>query len=131
MNLRSVHLVPLAAVLLLVSRSPDSSQGSYLLRIESLSRPEVTVQVSTANTKTLRNRVLQRDTVVTLPSRFTIPDSIDRVHIAVIGYALVRVTLTNSSNPSDSLVSEGRDIMFSRKPDGRFGRVWRAQPLLP
>ncbi|HWC74662.1 MAG TPA: hypothetical protein VG454_12075 [Gemmatimonadales bacterium] len=73
----------------------------------------------------------QRDTTLSLPASLPIDDSIDRIHVVVLGFASVRVILANNSVPSDSIVSEGRDITLARKPSGRFERIWTVQPLLP
>jgi hypothetical protein len=133
MRLRPVLFLPAATVFLLAS--PDapaaSSQGAYTLRIESLSRSPLKVRITTADIAPEGQRVPQRDTMVVPPTSLPIPDPVGRVHVVVIGFAPVRVTLTNSSLPADSLVSVGRDITLSRKANGGFERIWTAQPLVP
>jgi hypothetical protein len=133
MHFRPVHFLPVATVFLLAS--PDapaaSFQGSYTLRIESLNRSPLKVRITTANIAPEGRRVPQRDTVLAPPTSLPIPDLVGRVHVVVIGFASVRVTLTNSSVPADSLVSMGRDITLARKANGRFERIWTAQPLVP
>jgi hypothetical protein len=133
MNLRPVHFLPLTTLLLL--GSPDlhvaSTQPAYTLRIESLSPSPIDVGVRTLNTHAARNRLSLRDTILVPPARLSVPDTVDRVHVVVSGFALVRVTLSNSEVPTDSLVSVGRDITLSRKTDGRFERIWTAQELVP
>jgi len=133
MHFRPVHFLPVAAVFLLAS--PDapaaSFQASYTLRIESLNRSPLKVRITTADIAPEGRRAPQRDTVLAPPTSLPIPDSVGRVHVVVIGFASVRVTLTNSSVPADSLVSMGRDITLARKANGRFERIWTAQPLVP
>ena len=133
MHLRAVHFLPVATVFLLAS--PDapaaSFQGSYTLRIESLNQSPLKVRITTADIAPEGRRGLQRDTVLAPPTSLPIPDLVGRVHVVVIGFASVRVTLTNTSVPADSLVSMGRDITLARKANGRFERIWTAQPLVP
>src|SRR6267154_763888 len=131
MQFRPVHFLPLATVVLLAS--PDARaarfQGAYTLRIESVSRSSPTVRITTADIALEGRRVPQRDTVLAPPTSLPIADLVGRVHVVVAGFAAVRVTLTNSSAPADSLVSVGRDITLTRKSNGRFERIWTAQPL--
>ena len=133
MHFRPVRFLPVATVLVLAS--PDapaaSFQASYTLRIESLNRSPLKVRITTADIAPEGRRALQRDTVLAPPTSLPVPDSVGRVHVVVIGFASVRVTLTNSSVPADSLVSMGRDITLARKANGRFERIWTAQPLVP
>jgi len=133
MSLRSVHILPLATILLLGSPSaPEAKpQGTYTLHIEALGQSPVTVRITTTNSGVDRRGVPQRDTVLEPPINLPIADSVRRVHVVVIGFASVRVTLTNSAERADSLVSVGRDITLARKEDRRFARIWTAQPLVP
>ena len=133
MNLRVVYLLPVATLLLLGNPgSPaGSTQGTYTLHIESLSPSPIEVGVRTINTRAARNNMSLRDTVLVPPAELSVPDTIDRVHVVVSGFASVRVTLRNRGVLADSLVSVGRDITLSRKADGRFERIWTAQGLLP
>jgi len=133
MDLRAAHIVPLATVVLLACPAAPaaSPQGAYTLRIESLSRSHINVRVTTTSVGSQGKSVPSRDTVLAPPSRSPIADSVGRIHIVVMGFESVRVTLTSMAVPSDSLVSEGRDITLSRTADGRFERVWTVQHLLP
>jgi hypothetical protein len=132
MHFRPVHFLPVATVFLLAS--PDapaaSFQGSYTLRIESLNRSPLKVRITTADIAPEGRRGLQRDTVLVPPTSLPIPDLVGRIHVVVVGFASVRVTLTNSVS-ADSLVSMGRDITLARKANGQFERIWTAQPLVP
>ncbi|SRR6266481_6177670 len=133
MHFRPVHFLPVATVFLLAS--PDapaaSFQAAYTLRIESLSQSPLKVRITTADMAPEGRRVVQLDTVHAPPMSLPIPDLVGRVHVVVIGFASVRVTLTNSGVSADSLVSLGRDITLARKANGRFERIWTAQPLVP
>jgi len=133
MHFRPVHFLPVATVLLLAS--PDapaaSFQGAYVLRLESLNLSPLKVRITTAEIAREGRRVPPRDTVLATPTSLSISDLVARVHVVVIGFASVRVTLTNASVPVDSLVSVGRDITLARNANGRFERIWTAQPLVP
>ena len=133
MHLRPVHFLPVATIFLLASPdvSAASFQGAYTLRVESLNRSPLKVRITTADIAPEGRKVPQRDTVLAPPASLPIPDLVARVHVVVMGFASVRVTLTNSSVPADSLVSVGRDITLARKGTGRFERIWTAQPLVP
>lgn len=132
MLLRAVPIVSAATVFLVASpAAPSSAQRAYTLRIESLSQHPPSVRVTTRNMGGERPKATQRDTLLAPPAGLPIADSIDRIHVVVLGFASVRVILANNSVPSDSIVSEGRDITLARKPGGRFERIWTVQPLLP
>jgi hypothetical protein len=138
MSLRAFLVVPPVTLGLLASPglSPASTQ-SVTLRIELLnhslshSRHAFSVSVTTGVFGDERKRVQRPDTVLQLPASMDIADSIRSVRVVVTGFAAVRVTLTGSGTPGDSLVSIGRDITLSRKPKGPFTRVWTVQPLIP
>ena len=133
MHLRAAHIIPLATVVLLACpRAPAASpQAAYTLRIESPSRSHISVRVTTTTVGSKGKTVPSRDTVLAPPSSSPIADSVGHIHIVVMGFESVRVTLTSTSLPSDSLVSEGRDITLSRTADGRFERKWTVQHLVP
>ena len=134
MSLRAFLIVPPVTLGLLASPGP-STQPSLTLRIESLSqfRHAFSVTVTTGVFGDERRKVQRPDTVTVLqlPATMDVADSIGKVRVVVAGFAAVRVTLTDSAAPGDSLVSIGRDITLSRKPKGRFARVWTAHPLIP
>ena len=133
MHLRAVHFLPVATVFLLASPNAPavSYQRASTLRIESLNRSPLKVRITTADITAEGRRVPQRDTVLAAPTTLPIPESVGRVHIVVMGFASVRVTLTDDSVPADSIVSVGRDITLARKANGRFERIWTAQRLVP
>lgn len=137
MSLRAFLIVPPVTLGLLASPGPSlTSTQSVTLRIESLSHYHqfhhaFSVSVTTGVFGDERKRVQGPDTVLQLPASMEIADSIRSVRVVVTGFAAVRVTLTGSAAPGDSLVSIGRDITLSRKPKGPFTRVWTVQPLIP
>ena len=132
MQLRAAHILPLTTLLLACQGAPAASPpGAYTLRIESLKRFPISVRVTTTIAHNPSKSVPPRDTVLAAPSTSPIADSVDRVHVVVMGFEAVRVTLTSVAVPSDSLVSEGRDITLQRSADGRFERLWTVQHLVP
>lgn len=136
MSLRTFLLVPALTLGLLASPGPSTtSTQSVTLRIESLSQSQfhqaLSVTVTTGVFGDERKRVERPETVLHPPATMDIADSIRSVRVVVAGFASVRVTLIDSGEPGDSLVSIGRDITLSRKPQGRFARVWTAQHLIP
>jgi hypothetical protein len=134
MSLRAFLFVPPVTLGLLASPglSPTSSQ-SVTLRIDWVSQfsHAVSVTVTTGVFGDERKRVQRPEIVLHPPATMDIADSISKVRVVVAGFASVRVTLIDSSTPGDSLVSIGRDITLSRKPQGRFARVWTNQHLIP
>lgn len=139
---RTTYLLSIATLLLAASAGSSFShqQLATALRVESLNRTPVRVRVITTRLGSERTRVESFDTVLVTPDSLTIPDSISRIHVLVSGYASahvhgyasVRVILKDGKEPSDSLVSVGRDITLARKnSNARFARVWTAQPLVP
>jgi len=132
MSHRAFH-IPLASLAILTSSASRDGwhQPSSTLRIESLSRYPINVRVIL--TSLLRRVPQQRlDTIVQPPAVLPIADSVYGIHITVIGFGSIRLTLTDAVTPSqDSLISEGRDITLSRDATGRFRRMWTVQPLLP
>jgi hypothetical protein len=135
MSLRSFLIVPLATLGLLASPGPSAtSTQSVTLRIESLSQfyfhQALSVTVTTGVFGDERKSVERPETVLHPPATMDIADSIGKVRVVVAGFASVRVTLIDSAAP-DTLVSIGRDITLSRKPKGRFARVWTTQLLIP
>ncbi len=134
MSLRAFLIVPVVTLGLFAGPSPSStSTQPVTLRIEWLSQfhHALSVTVTTGVFGDERKRVQRPETVLHPPATMEIADSIGRVRVVVAGFASVRVTLVDSAAPGDSLVSIGRDITLSRKPKGRFARVWTAQHLIP
>ena len=134
MSLRAFLIVSPVTLGLLASPGPSiTSTQSVTLRIESLSQfhQAFSVSVTTGVFGDERKRVQRPETVLHPPATMDVADSIGKVRVVVAGFASVRVTLIDSAAPEDSLVSIGRDITLSRKPKGRFARIWTVQPLIP
>ena len=66
--------------------------------------------------------------VVRLPAMIWIADSVEIVHIQVVGYNAVRVKIASRGDSVDFVTGHGRDLTFNRGPDGQFSRAWTVQP---
>ena len=101
------------------------------LRIAALNQNRLSVRVMTASEMQKRTRQ-PSEVVVEPPAVLSIADSIQSIHLVVIGLGSVRATLTDSEKPErDEVVAEGRDLTLVRDARGRFYRAWTAQPLIP
>ncbi len=106
-------------------------QPALRLRIAALSQNRLSVRVMTASEAQQRSRK-PAEVVVEPPAVLSVADSIQSIHVVVIGFGSVRATLTDSEMPGrDAIVAEGRDLTLARDARGRFYRAWTAQPLLP
>ena len=128
---RAFHL-SLAALTLLAGATVGAGRHPALrLRIEALSQNRLSVRVMTFSEAQKWAR-RPAEEVVEPPALLSIADSIQSIHVVVIGFGSVRATLTDSEMPGrDAIIAEGRDLTLSRDARGRFYRAWTTQPLLP
>jgi len=126
------HLSLAALTLLAGATSVSAGRHPALrLRIEALSQKRLSVRVMTFSEAQKWAR-RPAEEVVEPPALLSIADSIQSIHVVVIGFGSVRATLTDSEMPGrDAIIAEGRDLTLSRDARGRFYRAWTTQPLLP
>ena len=129
---RAFHLSLAALTLLAGATSVSAGRHPALrLRIEALSQKRLSVRVMTFSEAQKWAR-RPAEEVVEPPALLSIADSIQSIHVVVIGFGSVRATLTDSEMPGrDAIIAEGRDLTLSRDARGRFYRAWTTQPLLP
>lgn len=125
------HLSLAALAVVAAASSLGAGRAALRLRIEALSQNRLSVRVMTFSQAQQWAR-RPAEEVVEPPALLSIADSIQSIHVVVIGFGSVRATLTDSEMPGrDAIVAEGRDLTLSRDARGRFYRAWTNQPLLP